>query len=998
MKFWKKPTKEMIDRTLKLVKKETSRRYFFSRLKNPLWIQPLVERGYFQSPPSIRYFDDGCVQFPSWSELQYLKNVSCDVPEEVINLVLGLPKVDNPSVYNEILAIALRLHGEQSAQLKPKILEYIKLEFAGVDLRLWTYRYADLLAHWTAENQTEAALELTGILIQFVPDPQSEVKEKRRRKNPTDFGTFCETSLKPSPRIGRSEYSKIMSKGVCPLAEKEPCQVARLLTEAAVNMIRLRTRQEEINQGIDSSEIWYERLDGLDTDYGAPDKTLVHTLIFACKQVYEKSPDSVMALDKVLRNQQWGVFKGLRQHLYAQYANEQTKPWIRELILEHEGYHLWEHRYEFQRMIRSACEHFGETLLTKAERAHIFDAIRSGPSKASYQARVVEGLGQEFTEERFQQRQRGFHRKQFKPFKAVLFDEYKTYFRELEAKTTVPISDEDYPPMKTRGGYVLTRSPRSPEALASLTDEELLSYINEWEGNELFSESEGDGLVEINIKGLAGAFRTVFKETIILNTSRLRFWLDNLKEMRPIYVRAMIEGMRLHVEEKNFDNLNEWFTSSEWILSHTKRDEYKIDDESQENGEWYNLREIVGGFIETCIEKDVDVPVGARGHLAKLLEMLCTQFDRHLDQKEAGLSIQNDLIDEAINNTRGRALEALVRFGFWLRRHDSASKVSEMTTILEKRFAPETESPLTLPEYAILGKDYRLIFSLDKTWAAEHRSDFFPQDKLPAWLAAFSSFVSHNRPFEDIFEIFQDDFDFALQYLTDFKKQDGSDKKQVDSLGHPMKRNSPEEKLPESIGRHLFTYYLWGMYLLKRSARNNDYDSLLERYYEAIDNNREHWANLFNYVGRILWSTSNQLDKDLEDRITTFFDWRFEVKEPRELRQFTFWLKAKCLNAEWRLDAYSKILDVCKSDEASIAIEVEALCEMLPAHTAKVIECFVKLTDGRRYDNIYIQTKEAKIILRAGFKSSDESVSRNAERARENLLRGGRFDLLDLDD
>ena len=97
MASWKKPTNEVIDNTLGLIKKEVDRRYFFSRLKNPLWIQPLVEDGCFQSPPRIRYFDDGYVQFPPWPELQYLKNVSRDVPDEVVNLVLGLPKVDNPS-------------------------------------------------------------------------------------------------------------------------------------------------------------------------------------------------------------------------------------------------------------------------------------------------------------------------------------------------------------------------------------------------------------------------------------------------------------------------------------------------------------------------------------------------------------------------------------------------------------------------------------------------------------------------------------------------------------------------------------------------------------------------------------------------------------------------------------------------------------------------------------------------------------------------------------
>ena len=998
MKSWKQPTNEMIDKALKLVRKETSRQYFFSRLKNPLWLQSLVERGYFQSPPNVRYFDDGYIQFPSWPQLQYLKNISRDVPDEVINLILDLPKVDNSSVYSEILEIALQLHGEQSVKLKSKIVESID-----IDHQFLPHRYGDLLAYWTSENQTSAALELSKILIEFAPDPQSKTKEKRRRKNSVDFGTFYETSLKPSPRIDSSGYREIMSKGVRPLAEEEPYQVACLLIDATTNMIYLRMHQEELDQGVDSSEVWYERLNELDTGYEDSDKTLVQTLIFACEQVYEKSTDSVVTLDKALRNQQWGIFKHLRQHLYAQYPNEQTKPWIRELILEHEGYNQWEHRYEFQRMIRKACKHFGASLLTKAERAQIFDAICSGPSKANYQAWVVEWLGEEFTEERFQQRQRGFHRKQFKPFEPVLFGRYAPYFQELEDNATDPISDEDYPPIKTMGGPVSNRSPRPPKDLVSLTAEELLSYINEWDEKEFFSE--GDLFVEIDIEGLARAFQTVFKESIIPDANRLRFWMENREKIeRPIYVRIMINVMQAEVKEKNFDRLDEWLRFGEWVLSHPcqrHEGDHSLGiqgDESQENPDWYNSREIVGDLIGTCLEKDVNVPVTAREQLAKLLELLCTQFDQHLDQQQTDLSIQNDLIDKAINNTRCRALETLVRYGFWLRRHDSESELPEVTTVLEKRSAPQTKYPLTLPEYAILGRDYRLIFSLNKVWAAEYKSDFFPQTNLPAWLAAFSSFVGYNRPFERIFEIFREDFDFALQYLTDFKKQDGSDKKQMDIFGRPLKEDSPKEKLTEGLGRHLFTYYLWGLYPLRGSVEKNNRWSLLEQYYEVTDNNREYWANLFNYVGRILRSTNEHLAKDLKDRIIAFFDWRFEVEEPTELQRFTFWLQAKCLDAKWRLEAYSKILDVCELDDVSIAIQVEALCELLPNHTAKVLECFVKLTDRSGDNNIYIQTEEAKTILKVGLESSDESVRQNAERARENLLREGRFDLLDLDD
>ena len=75
------------------------------------------------------------------------------------------------------------------------------------------------------------------------------------------------------------------------------------------------------------------------------------------------------------------------------------------MILERKNYHEWQHTREFQQMIRSACEHFGEALLTKEERTRIFDAIRSGPPKEDFRER----LGEKFTEERFQKRQHYFH-------------------------------------------------------------------------------------------------------------------------------------------------------------------------------------------------------------------------------------------------------------------------------------------------------------------------------------------------------------------------------------------------------------------------------------------------------------------------------------------------------------------------------------------------------------------------------------------------------------
>ncbi len=976
MKSWTKPTDELINKALTSIKKVTARKYFFSRLENPLWLKPLAERGCFKYPPKSLRFDDGTVQFPYWPEIRYLKNVCSEKPNEVISLVLDLPDTDNPVVYDGILDIALQLPSEYSVKLKDKILEYTSME-----RQFGTYRYADLLEFWTNENQTSAALELAKILIKFAPDPQSEEKHKQRQESVNDWRAAIGTLLHPAPKFSHWEYSNIMSKGIRPLAENAPFKTSCLLFDTLVDMIHLRTHKEALNNEEDHSNTWCPRLYPQDDEHEDPERILVYTLAYSCANVFEKPSNTVTDLDKILRKQQWKVFKRLRHHLYAQYPNEETKPWIRELILTHKDYGLWEHHFEFQQMIRLACEHFKDTLLSEEERTRIFDAILKGPSKANYHHWIEGWLGEKFTEERFKERQQRFHWMQLRPFESILFGKYENRFRELQDKINKPISDEDYPPYKNevRSVGVSERSLRTPADLSNLTDEELLDFINEWEKDD--ESYENNSFVRINIETLANAFQTVFKESIIPDPNRLKFWMKNRERIeRPIHIRVMIYAMQALVKERNFDQLNEWLTFSEWILSHPNREhnrDYKQGDESRENQNWTNARRAVGDFIGVCLEKDVDVPITARETLARILEMLCTQYDWNLDENNPRGLYRKDPLTEGINNTRSRALDNLVQFGFWLRKHETQCEVHEVTTLLEKRFSSETDHPLTPPEYAILGMYYPSLCSFNEKWAIEHKPNFFPQaqSRHQEWYAAFSSFVLCNGAIKQIFEILKDDFNFALQHLSDFKKHDLIARQPIDVFGE-----------------RLFNYYLWEMFPLKGQ------ESLLEQFYQQTDEKRKHWANLFNNIGHRLSSTGKDLDKNMKDSVKKFFNWRLKQEEPTELRHFTYWLQAECLEAKWRLKSYSKVIDVCKAEDCEVEnweIYLKELCQMLPKHSANVIECFAKLTDGI-HDNIYIQTEEAKTILKAGLHSSDTIVSENAERALDNLLHAGKLEFMNL--
>ena len=911
-----------------------------------------MERGRFQSPPKIKELAGGNIQMPVWPELRYLKNVATEVPKDVLNLLLNLPKVDNPRIYDDIMDIALRLRGKQSSKLKPKILESID-----TDLWLHVTGFANLLQYWVVEEQISDALELTETLFKF------------------------------SSRVtlfSHGEFQYILDRGIRSLAQCEPQQTARILINALARRIGLEINLDADGHKEDISETWCRRLDKPENDYGPedddfggsgyknPKKQLVYAIVFACNQVYEKSPDLVEDLDNALRNHHWEIFTRLRQYLYAEWPNEQTKQWIRELILTYGNYHEREHSYEFQRMIRSACEHFGVSLLNENERRKIFDCIQRGPSKVIFQ----EWLGKEFTEEKYRIRKCYFHRMQFRPFEPLLFGEYKSYYVMLHDESSPKISDEKYLLHRTKSISVSKRSPCSPENLTRLTDEDLLAYINKWEEEEhLHLETE---VIETDIEALTTAFRAVFKEQIIASENRLRFWMGNQERIeRPAYVRTMISVMEERVKANNLDNLNEWLTFSEWVLSrplneHTGYYEKgRNPDESKENPDWYSSRCAVVDLVGACLENDVDVPIFASAQLTKLLDMMCTQFNQNSNR-----ALDTDSsVAEAFIDTRSLALDMLVKFGFWLRRHKSASSATVVTAILEKCFDADSQHPLRLREYASLGRNYRWIFDLNNWWAIEHKSNFFPRRELRKWLEAFGNFVGSHGPCKATFDTLRDDYAFALANLSHFNKEQLLD-----------------EKLVDILGQRLFMYYLWEMYPLRGA------ESLLERYYQASDDDREKWANLFDYVGHRLWETTGQLDTNVKDKIIDFFEWRFEVREPTELQQFTYWLKAECLDPQWRLSAYSKILEISKAEDMSITVEVEALCDMLPDYTEKVVECFAKLTKDIGDNNISIFTEEATAILQAGRKSRKEGVQQNARHARENLLREGRFDLMELGD
>ena len=143
-------------------------------------------------------------------------------------------------------------------------------------------------------------------------------------------------------------------------------------------------------------------------------------------------------------------------------------------------------------------------------------------------------------------------------------------------------------------------------------NEDLLMHINIWQDEH---EDKNDWLKRINIRGLAEAFQTLIRNAIAFDEERLKFWIENsVRIERPVYVNAIIRAMQEDVRERNSEQIERWTEFCEWVLSRPvpESDDAGPHENSRENPDWMSSRWAVREFVSTCLEKDVNVPIGDR--------------------------------------------------------------------------------------------------------------------------------------------------------------------------------------------------------------------------------------------------------------------------------------------------------------------------------------------------------------------------------------------------
>lgn len=806
-------------------------------------------------------------------------------------------------------------------------------------------------------------MELLKKLLEFKPDPEAtEVVYG----SPLHFHFY------------QLDYSQILKEGL-PLLKTASYEVACILIDTLDQMFSFTVHSDEINDDENSSYIWCPTINELSSEDQR--EYLTFTLVSICEKIYQNNPEHIEELDKGLRKR-WKIFQRIRQYLYSLNPSEQTKPWIREEILKYKYDHRHGYDCELQRMIHSANSHFKNELLTQEELTQIFEKILSGPSKKNYKQWLELGqeqISEDSFENSFKERQIYFQRLQFGPFQSVLFGKYKEVFQRLEAQQSKDaISDESYMPFRISSGNVSFYSPKSKEELAQFTDQELLDYINEWEDESY----DGIRFREIDITSLAETFEMLFKEQISQDTKRLHFWIENRHRIqRPIYIKAILNGSGIDILKTSVNILSQWFEFCKWVLSHNNKSYQKdliYSDHLKDNSSWHSSHRAVIDFIKNCIKQIAKEQKNPQEQviekIIEILKLFYTQFDHELDQNQDKISKNaTNYLHIAVNNTRCRALEQLLQFAYDLKENNPSEDVSKIFSVLEERLKDDAKYPLTLPEYAILGFCYGQIYHTNKNWLVQNKSKLFPQKHLDKWIAIFNMVLHKQPPHSKIFELLKDDFEFALKQIDFIKKTDLNSQK----------------GMTDHLGRYLLFYYLRDLYPLKGHK-----DCLLEKFYEKAD--IKHKKNLFDWIGELFKNNEDRPDKAIKDKLIAFFDWRLEVKDPSELTGFVFWFGAECLDAKWRLEKFSKILDIYQNKDNHLDLywPIKTLHKMRTKYPEEVMMCFAKLPHP--LDRIVMLVdKEIRDIL--CLRSQNPEVLSKIEEIKEHYLKIGYFNVSDME-
>lgn len=724
MTSWEKPTDAQVEEAVRQLIDGGHYAYFFDRLENPLWIEPLRARGFFKEPPElIKDEEAGTVTLPKWPESGYLARVASEAPDLVLSIIKALPETENSRVQEDLVDALLGIPATDAATALPWALRWTDSPYR---FRLQD-KLGELVVHLTHADSSASALKLAKAILAV---RGSRFAEGRSNHDEWEYGQFLE-------------------KYFPALVGAEPLEAFRLANNLLRDAIEVR------KEGRDYSFIWRPAIEQHEQNMGhSIEDHLIDAVVKTAQDILRGNPDMIHAVLGDLRRHNLPLFLRLDLFVLQEFgqlvpADTQRRLGDRALFdnpaLKHEYAGLLAAQY---------------ASLPTETREQIAAWVLEGPDPSDWCAAVEKQQGTAPSEEDVRAYKSHWQRDRMAWFGAALPSEMAAQYESLVQEFGPP-DHADFASY-SRGVTWGPNSPKTEEELRAMQPDELLAFMKEWEPSADWRRSDSR-------VGLGRAFEAV----VTGDPARFAAHGAAFRELHPAYPGHLFSGL---AKSKWSDRGWDWapvFDLLEWVVQQDEGEAAPDDDVLEHT--WTTTKLEAVRLLDAALRNN-GLEFDDRKRVWTVLEKLSS----HPDPTEADFTEWATLEPwtQSLNTVRGEAFHTIMQYALWCHRNLGSEEqakgfgsLPEVREVLDNHLNFGLESAPAVR--SVYGQFFPWLHLIDKEWAAANAATIFPKsvDLQIYWYAAWGSYILYVAPYDDVLTVLRDEYRYACDRLDNLPEE-----------------------------------------------------------------------------------------------------------------------------------------------------------------------------------------------------------------------------------
>ena len=874
------------------------RHRFFSTLRNPNWLLPLKQNGFFHPPDPISSADGVGTSYPLWPQPIYLSEMAQfggDTVEQVKEIMLEID-TENVAVHHDLAAIALKLPVNFAAEWANKESAWLDKQSRLPEHLLIEDMLAQLTLHLAKGGAVGAAIRLARSLLSLLPEKS---------------GGFHSVSAK----IVTWQYTEILGDLVTDLLIVAEEQIFSLLCDLLQSVAEVHALEGAPNRE-DHSYVWRRTIaDGREDRLEDLEDSIVDAVRDAAISIATQTPSKLPRLVGELEGRPWRIFERIALHLLGSFP-EAAPTLAFERLTDSDRFCSTTLREEYDFLAHNC---FGK--LPEEGQNKILTWVKAGPPHLHH---ILQGLRKflrrDPTQQELDKEADEWRLERLIPMRECLPPEWKSKVDAWVERFGEPESVTD----QLRGAAsTWSSTPLDVSQLGAMQVEEVATYLKSWRSTGRFGEPSA--------AGLAGILRLV----VATEPGRFALSASAFLGTNPVYIEGLLDGLRDALENKKSFPWKDVLALCDWVVAQPRDLPIRESCLPGDPPGWRHARGSMLYLLRLGLQPNLgEIPFDLRNELWAALLPLAEDPEPSPDSERQRPGVSDTAPRTAIDTIRGHAFEAVIYYGFWVRRHLAASSkdtslsrdftpMPEVRELLDSRLDPKTEPSLGMR--ALFGVHLLNLFALDFQWAKANVPRIFPREPnlLLVRQTTWDGYVAYSHPVKGVAEVLGDEYRHAAGRLCGGAAHCGSGRQ---------------------LANHLILLYCWEEIDLGQ-------DSSLDVFYANADD--ELCALALQHVGLSLERTD--LSTAVLNRLKRLWICRLEVaqKSPSqhvaELSEFGWWFASGKLEDSWAMQQLAAVLVTTGKLKAEhkVAHRLGLLCPQMPL---QVLECFNQIVGRDRED------------------------------------------------